>query len=107
MKKRRTDETQWEGPKMHADIIRVTVVRDQSGWYVATSDDMPSLLIAHEDYAAVIGDIPITVKAIYKANGVAVIVAEGFSPAISESSASDTAWVTMPAHIAAEQIAAA
>lgn len=59
-------------------LVDVEQLRD---WYVATSCDMPGLLVAHHDLAILIKEIPETIRVLYKAkHGVNVKVREGSPP---------------------------
>ena len=92
-------------PKGPIEIIRVSVHRSRGGWYEATSFDLPGLYVANPDISAVFEDIPLTIKALYKAQyDVDVVVMEG-----AYRQAHDThelPWLTVPPDITAAQFAA-
>lgn len=50
-------------------IIAITVKRNEHGWFVATSDDLPGLYIAHEERDAVCNDIDEAIVALFAAKG--------------------------------------
>ena len=88
------------------EIIRITLRRSRSGWYEATSSDLPGLYVANPDVSAVFKDVPVTIKALYKAQfGVDVDVVEGAYREAHEAH-QEYPWVTMPAETAVAQFAA-
>ena len=85
------------------EIIRVTVQRGRNGWHEATSSDLPGLYVANPDFSAVMEDVPVTIKALYKAQfGVEVEVIEG---AYREAH-HEYPWLAVPPNIAATQFTA-
>ena len=55
-------------------IIAITVKRNDHGWFVAESDDLPGLYIVAENRDAVFGDIDATIVALFEAKGEKVAV---------------------------------
>lgn len=55
-------------------IIAITVRRNEHGWFVAESDDLPGLYIAAENRDAVFGDIDSAIVALFAAKGEQVTV---------------------------------
>ena len=92
-------------PTSPVEVVRVTVRRDRNGWHEARSSDLPGLYVANPDVSAVFEDVPITIKALYKAQfGVEVEVIEG---AYREArDAHDYPWLTVPTGSAATQFTA-
>ena len=90
---------------MAAQIIRIVMRRNRDGWFVATSEDLPGLFVAHPDIAEVVADVPVTIKSLYEAqHGVEVQVVEASYP----SESGDTLpWITIPAALAAKELAQA
>jgi predicted RNase H-like HicB family nuclease len=77
-----------------AEIINVRIGRNPDGWYVATSDDLPGLYVAHSDIDEVIADIPDTIKALYEADqGMSVNVMEA---SYRHQAAEGMLWITLP-----------
>ena len=90
-------------PKGPIEIIRVSVQRSRDGWHEATSSDLPGLYVANPDISAVLEDVPLTIKALYKAQfGVDVEVIEG---AYREAH-HEYPWLTVPTETAAAQFPA-
>ena len=88
------------------EIIRIVLRRSRSGWYEATTSDLPGLYVANPDVSAVFEDVPLTIKALYKAQfGVEVEVIEGAYREAHEAD-QEYPWVTMPIETAAAQFAA-
>ena len=88
-----------------AQIIRIAMRRNRDGWFVATSEDLPGLFVAHPDVGQVVADVPVTIKALFKAqHDQDVEVIEASYP----SERGDTLpWVTIPAELAAKELAVA
>ena len=83
------------------EVIRVTVERNRDGWYMATSPDMPGLLVANPDESATIEDISTTISALYKAqHGLDVVVREAAWPQANTPN-EPSPWVAMRPEIAA------
>jgi hypothetical protein len=83
---------------MPAEIINVVVNRNRDGWYIARSDDLPGLFIAHPDVDAVLADVSDAIKALYRADfGEEVRVIEG---SYRGGQPAGLPWITIPAHIA-------
>lgn len=82
-----------------AEIINVVIGRNRDGWYVARSDALPGLFIAHEEIDAVVADVPAAIAALYQADyGMEVKVIAGAYR--GEASLAGMPWITIPAHIA-------
>ena len=76
-----------------AEIINVDIGRNADGWYVATSDDMPGLYVAHPDVQTVIDDIPATIEALHLADhGARVRAIKG----AYKSAVSGLPWIMLP-----------
>ena len=91
---------------MSAEIIRVTVRQNRDGWFVATSEDLPGLFVAHPDEKELREDIPDTIKALYKAQyDREVAVLEGSYPSEKDETPKVFPWVTIPSHLAAVGLA--
>ena len=91
---------------MAAEIIQISLSRNRDGWFVATSEDLPGLFVAHPDIAQVVADVPVTIKAIYKAEfDLDVDVLDGAYPSARDDAPAGLSWVTIPAHVAAAQLA--
>ena len=89
--------------KAPIEIVRVAVRRNRSGWHEATSSDLPGLYVANPDVSAVFEDVPLTIKALYKAQfGADVAVIEG----IYREAHHEYPWLTVPTEIAAAQFSA-
>jgi hypothetical protein len=51
-----------------AEIINVVIGRNRDGWYVARSEELPGLYLAHEDIEAIVSDVPAAIAALYQAD---------------------------------------
>jgi len=82
-----------------AEIINVVIGRNRDGWFVARSDALPGLYIAHEDIEAVARDVPAAIAALYQADrGQEVKVIAGSYR--NGAAVAGIPWVTIPAYIA-------
>ena len=91
---------------MAAEIIQVNIRRNRDGWFVATSDDLPRLFIVDPDIAEVMVDVPVTIKALYKAQyDQDVQVLEDVYPSSREAAPAAFPWVTIPSHLVAKETA--
>jgi hypothetical protein len=81
------------------EIINVVIGRNRDGWYVARSEELPGLYLAHEEIAAVLSDVPAAIAALYRADyGQEVkVIAGAYRGA---AAAAGMPWITIPAHIA-------
>jgi len=80
-----------------AQIARIIIEykKDGGGVFVATSRDVPGLLLAHRNREAVIGDIPAAIKLLFKLNrgeDVNVFPAE-------DKTADFEPWIVVPNHL--------
>ncbi len=88
-----------------AEIINVVVGRNRDGWYVARSEELPGLYLAHEEIEAIISDVPAAIAALYLADyGQEVKVIAGAYR--SGASAAGMPWITIPAHMAKDALCA-
>ena len=87
---------------MTAEIIKVSITRDEiSGWFVATSPDLPGLFIANQNIDELMATIADNIKAIYLQQwDVDVAVMEAITPSLDNDRFGDRAWVTIPSHVA-------
>lgn len=75
-------------------IIRVSVWRKHD-WYVATSADLLGLFVANPDIRKVMEDVPVTIKALLKAqHGIEVEVSE--ASYMDKTEMSDMPWIATP-----------
>ena len=82
-----------------AEIINVVIGRNRDGWYVARSEELPGLYLAHEDIEAIVSDVPAAIAALYQADfGQEVKVIAGAYR--GGAAAAGMPWITLPAHIA-------
>jgi hypothetical protein len=87
---------------MPAEIINVVINRNRDGWYIARSDDLPGLFIAHPDVDAVVADVSNAIKALYRADfGDEVRVIEGSYRA---GQAAGLPWIAIPSHLAETEL---
>lgn len=88
-----------------AKLIRVTIVQDKRGVFVATSQDLKGLLAVSEDRVHLEKEIvPQSIADLYASCGVPVVISQ------LEESMSDEAiapWVAVPAVVARKQLEAA
>ena len=81
-----------------AEIINVVIGRNRDGWYVARSDELPGLYLAHEDIEAVVADVPAAIEALYQADfGQKVKVIAGAYR--GGAAVAGIPWITLPAHV--------
>ena len=74
-------------------IISVEVRRNEHGWYIAESEDLPGLYIAGDDRSAVIGDVDSAIRALFAAKGESVEIRPAEPPrAILPSKLAGAMW---------------
>ena len=83
---------------MPAEIINVVVSRNRDGWFVARSEELPGLFVAHPEIDAVMADIPNVIQALYKADFDQDV--EVIAGSFRAGEPAGLPWVTIPAHIA-------
>lgn len=81
-------------PRSPLKIVKVSIERAE-GWYVAKSDDMPGLLVAHTNLDKVWNDVPTVIEAMYRSIGQTVMVCES-EPPKSAASSPDRWWIPIP-----------
>jgi len=86
----------------YADIITVRIDKESSGLFVATSKDMPGLLVAHPDREIVEQDIPNVIRVLIKRRRNQDVLVAKVSPDESQIDR----WVFVPAFIAAQTVGA-
>lgn len=91
-----------------ADIVNIEICETQSGLLVATCKEIPGFTIMHRDVHAILADIPNVLRVLYKRLYQADIIAvPAKSPgAVCERPVAGP-WVTVPAHMASTELAAA
>ena len=79
----------------NANIIAVSICPHGGGWWIATSDHLPGLFVAHPNKERVRADVPNTIKALFKAQyGIDVHVIQGTHP--SRPAIGAHMWVALP-----------
>lgn len=77
---------------MVAEIIDVRLRHKPGQWFIATSEKLPGLFISHPDRDAVISDIPVTIKALFKEQyGIDVKVVEVNNPNVDD----EIPWIAL------------
>jgi len=88
-----------------AQTIRVDI-EEQEGWHVATSRDLPGLVLAHESRERVLDALPGAIRLLYSHRHKCDCIVF-FSPFAGESDATNAPWVVIPPEVARAQLAAA
>ena len=79
----------------YAEMVSVKIKKGHDGFFVATSKEMPGLVLAHKDIQFVLQDIPLAIIALYKANyGIDAEVIQAF-PASSAEVTLPPTWMVM------------
>jgi len=78
---------------VNPELVNVRIRKELDGYFVATSVELPGLVLASTDARAVMDDIPVAIVALYKANfDVDVEVVEAF-PASADEVKIPAAWM--------------
>jgi divalent metal cation (Fe/Co/Zn/Cd) transporter len=79
----------------HPEIVNINIRKEMDGYFVATSAELPGLVLASADVHAIAEDIPKAIKALYKANfDIDVEVMEAF-PASAREVKLPPAWMVV------------
>jgi hypothetical protein len=77
----------------YAEIVNIKIRKEPDGFFVATSVELPGLVLAHKDIRMVLQDVPTAIVALYKANfDIDAEVIEAF-PASSDDVTLPPTWM--------------
>jgi len=79
---------------MKATVVRVTIERGKSGLFLATSPDLKGLLVAEHSLVELEREIPVSIAALFTANGEDFVIIQAEDMAGEQPVKS---WVKVPA----------
>lgn len=82
------------------EIVEIEIA-DHGQYFLATSQDLPEIMVAHPDIAAVYEEIPNIVRAIYRQrHGIDVLVVPASHVRERPDRSGGTPWAVIPSEIA-------